>query len=444
MFEDRCFVCGHHLADEGYVSLHRPCSPHYSLLSRRAYCSDDCENSDLYSPSISSSSSALSSPQLGCVAGAEVPPLVPSALGSALRSFTDKTPYYVSSSSSASSTSWSVLTDEEDQEVPNPFTTDHNDHDAFEDVDPNLKVQNFINSVNNFALSYTRRPSGTNNHSMVPQGKGPSSRLVLPGGAPMHLPDDLSSELGLSSADTLESDYEAAGYPDHSTTAKTKRTRNRASLPACFSLLQMGSSAKPLRSSPISGSSGYTLRQSPPTPKIAYKNPASNMQSTSTVVPLSGLHATPRGRRREAGQSSCSRRSGHSSPSRSRSRRSRVQATDTSDINCQAIRIQESCEPGSDRFADVGLLCRGRRTIRRNSSPSSRMTRDLEPAFNAGISQMGVAARHSGSGSRPHARGRMRVEELDGIGSTNTAPGYGTGRSGLVSRERGQQRRIFL
>jgi hypothetical protein len=398
----------------------------------------------MYSPSISSSSSALSSPQLGCAAGAEVPSLVPSALGSALRSFTERNSYYVSSSSSASSTSWSVLTDEEDQELPNPFTTDYNYHDAFEDVDPNMKVQNFINSVNNFALSYTRRPSGTNNHSTVPQGKVPSSRLVrgLSGSAPMHsrvIPDDLSSEIGLSSNDTLESDYEAAAYLDHSTTAKIKRTRNRASLPACFSLLQMGSPAKPLRSSPISASSGYTLRQSPPTPKIAHKNPASNMQSTSTVVPLSGLHDTPRGRRREAGQSSCSRRSGHSSPSRSRSRRSRVQATDTSDIICQATNIRDSCEPVFDRFAG-----RGRRTIRRNSSPSSRMTRDVEPAFNAGISQMGVAARHSGSGSRPHARGRMRVEELDGIGSTNIAPGYGTGRSGLVSRERGQQRRVPL
>ncbi len=400
----------------------------------------------MYSPSISSSSSALSSPQLGYAAGADVPSLVPSALGSALRSFTERNPYYVSSSSSASSTSWSVLTDEEDQEVPNPFTTDYNYHDASEDiVDPNLKVQNFITSVNNSALSYTRRPSGTNNHSMVPQVKGPSSRFVrgFPGSG--LIPDDLSSETGLSSTDNLESDHEASGYLDHSTTAKTKHTRNRASLPACFSLLQMGSPAKPLRSSPISGSSGYTLRQSPPTPKISHKIPASNMQSTSTVVPLSGLHDTPRGRRREAGQSSCSRRSGHSSPSRSRSRPSRVQATDTSDITCQAIiNIRDSCEPVFDRFAEVGLLCRGRRTVRRNSSPSWRMTKDVEPAFNAGITQMGVAARHSGSGSRPHARGRMRVEELDGIGSTTIAPGYGTGRSGLVSRERGQQRRVLL
>lgn len=436
---------------KGLFSLHYPFPSSLTHNIRRAYCCDDCESSDTYSPSISSSSSALSSPQLGYAAGAEVPTLVPSALESALMSITGSNSHYVSSSSLASSTSWSVLTDEDDQEVANLYTTDYK-HDASEDiVDPNLKVQNFINSVNNSALSYVRRPSGTNNHSMVPQVKGrmssrsPSRHVhVFSGSAPMHsrvIPDDLDSDTGFSSNDAFESDHEANGFLDCSTTGRNKRTRNRASLPACFSLLQMKSPAKPLPSSPISGSSGYTIRQSPPTPKISHKIPT-NMHSTPTVVPLSALHDTPRGRRREAGQSSCSRRPGNISPSLSRSRPSRVQATDTSDLTCQSINIKNCREPALDRFAEVGLLNRGRRTVRRNSSPLSRMTRDVEPSFNAEITQIGVTARHSGSDSRPQKRGRMRVEDLDGIGSTILAPGYGTGRSGLVSRER--ERRVLL
>ncbi|KAF4615175.1 hypothetical protein D9613_002655 [Agrocybe pediades] len=66
MFEEFCLVCGKHVEDN------------------RAYCSEDCQNSELSSPSISSASSVLSSPNMGYAAGSDVPPLMPSALGYAL------------------------------------------------------------------------------------------------------------------------------------------------------------------------------------------------------------------------------------------------------------------------------------------------------------------------------------------------------------------------
>lgn len=83
---------------------------------------------------------------------------------------------------------------------------------------------------------------------------------------------------------------------------------------------------------------------------------------------------------------------------------------------------------------DLALRVRGRPTVRRNSSPLSRLISD---AMNAKIPT-------GSSRPRPRTRGRTRVEELDGIGSSIEAPGYGNGRSGLVNRERGHLLRVPL
>lgn len=310
-----------------------------------------------------------------------------------------------------------------------------------------MKVNNFINSVNPSALSYTRIPSGTNNQSLVPQVKPRShSRHVrgIPRSAPIqsHVPSDgeASSEADFSSNEPVDSDSEVNSNfdgDDRLGTAKTRRPRNRASLPACFSLLKIMSPSKPIRSPPISSSSGCaTLCQSPPTPKLPSKRPGSTLDISPTVVPLSALYDTPRGRRREAGHSSCGNRSGNSSPSSSRMRR-RSRADDSPhsknfDGRSPERRFDWSAE-------GLALPIRGRPGIRRNSSPLSRTISD---AMNAGMQPIGNS--QFGSRSRPRTRGRMRVEDLDGIGSSIEAPGYGSGRSGLVNRERIHLSRVPL
>jgi len=423
MFEERCLVCGLHLADDGYV-LHAPPSLLLAthLIPRRAYCSDDCENNDMYSPSISSSSSVLSSPQLGYTLGGDVPSLM---LGSALKNYTARNHYSTSSSSSTSSASWSLFTDDEDRDANHQYSSssEYSHHDGPDSVfDPNMKIQNSINSLNPSALSYTRIPSSTNNQSLVPQVK-PHSRSRHVGGSPSiqsHALLDDASDADFSSLD-----------PESEVNNNLKRSRNRASLSACFSLLQIISprDRRIIRSPPISSSSGNaTVRQSPPTPRLLSKLPSSTLNMSPTVVPLSSLYNTPRGRRREAGRSSCGNRSGNSSQSSSRRRR-RVRANDS-----PHHAMQHSLLQGYDWTAqEFALLIRGRPTIRRSSSPLSRVV--ISDAMNAGMRSTASSSPFC-SRSRPRPRGRTRVEDLDGIGSSMDAPGYGSGRSGLVNRER--------
>jgi hypothetical protein len=177
------------------------------------------------------------------------------------------------------------------------------------------------------------------------------------------------------------------------------------------------------------------VRQSPPTPKLPFKRPGSTLDISPTVVPLSSLYETPRGRRREAGHSSCGNRLGNSSHSSSRMRR-RLHSDDNP---CRAsLHAGHSPERRFDWSEGFALPIRGRPSIRRSSSPLSRMVAD---AINAemqptGISQFG--------GRHPRPRGRARVEDLDGIGSSVQAPGYGSGRSGLVNRGRAHPTRVPL
>lgn len=389
----------------------------------------------MYSPPISSSSSVLSSPQLGYTPGGEVPSLMPSALGSALKRSTTKSRYSVSSSSSAS---WSIFTDDEDQDPNHPYSSSSSvySHDAPDPLsEPNVKVQNFINSVNASALSYTRIPSGTNNHSLVPQVKHHSSSRHVRGFPikSLVLPDDgasSASDADFSSNDPLDSDSEANANSQSDVrlvTAKTKRSRNRASLPACFSLLQIASSLKPIRSPPVSSSSGNaTVHQSPPTPKVPSKRPGSILDISPTIVPLSSLYDTPRGRRREAGHSSCGNRS---NSSHSSSRRRRLHADDS-------LRPTDHPDgPSRERLFDWSgegfAPIRGRLNVRRSSSPLSRKTPDTTNAELRPIGGTQIGR------SRPRLiKGRARVEQADGVGSLLEAHGCRNGRSGVVDRER--------
>jgi hypothetical protein len=81
---------------------------------------------------------------------------------------------------------------------------------------------------------------------------------------------------------------------------------------------------------------------------------------------------------------------------------------------------------------------RGRTAVRRNSSPLPKMllsTLDFDE--NTSV--------RSGSENRTktRTRGRIAVDELEGIGFSTEAPGFGVGRSGLLNREREVYRNSF-
>ncbi|TFK30112.1 hypothetical protein FA15DRAFT_699666 [Coprinopsis marcescibilis] len=433
MFEEICLVCGKHLNDDG-----------------RAYCSDDCQSTDLASPSISSSSSALSSPQLGYAQGGDVPALIPAALGTALRKYQGRGVYYVNSSAS-SSKSWSLVDDDEDgQSYTRREYGLRGGADSL--YDGGSKSANYVYSMLPSALSYARRPSGTNNHSTVPQvhqrnssGSSPAPRArASDHGAPRpnrtnsSTDEEELSDYSLSSRDAAEDVDSERDFAN----PKSRRARNRTSLPACFSLLQISSpSAKEVKASPVSTASAKTIaRPSPPTPK---HTTVSEYLSKSIYAPFrSNLpHETPRGRQqREAEGSRSSRRSERSSPSPSRSRSRHVRNLQ----NDQRLPDKKSnVEQVLDW--DCAEIPRGRTTVRRSSSPP-RLLMGVDDTVKT-IAALRDAIERSQSNSQSRARrgrGRVTVEELEGVGSFTQAPGYGNGRSGLLNRERFPAQRVPL
>jgi hypothetical protein len=345
MFEEICLVCGRQV-DDGYFSLSTTLYHYLRFVSlhRRAYCSDSCQSMDT-SPSISSASSTFSSPHLGYAVGGDVPALIPSALGAALNNYRHD-PYSVSSSS-ASSTSWSLLTDQEEDDFHLNVESDSHDQDS--GYEPSTKSVH-IHPVLPSGLSYARRPSGTNNRSTVPllhRRTSSSSDTAhvhgVPRSAPIHLltsavpflaqdDESYSSDISIPSDRPRRPDNNRTKQKDSTiTTTKAKRHRNRASLPAYFSLLQM------------SGSSNSTPRLSPPTPKSSL--------AVHLPKPPVPAQVIPRGRLREAGTSRASRRTRSRSRSPSRPKIDGDQAAD----DCSSAPV-----------------LRGR-TARRNSSPPQRM-----------------------------------------------------------------------
>ncbi|KAG0705084.1 hypothetical protein DFH29DRAFT_316091 [Suillus ampliporus] len=393
MFEEICLTCSKHLRDDG-----------------RAYCSDECENSDMYnSPSISSASSALSSPYIDYAPGGEVPALMPSALGTALSNNFHKRGRYSVSSSSTSSASWSVFTDAEEE----GYASVGIDDEAGDSLDSGVSGDGFTRSAGFLhpckpsGLSYTRQPSATNNHSTIPLlHRRTSSTSSGLGQVHSSAEDDADSM-----SDVPRSFHEKPSEQERerhklTVTSKSKKTRNRASLPAYFSLLQVSS---PQRSSPpLSGSSGNTINHaSPPTPKLA------SLLAVSGFRPA--LEATPRGRRREPNVSQSSR-----SKSRSRARQQTLVPRERQDSRSSIEQVFDwTCAP----------LRRGRPSVRRNSSPLPKMISSMQ--------QFEETPFVAGSISDAHERrGRFKREELGGP-SSRDAPGYGNGRSGLRERQRG-------
>ncbi|KAJ3873372.1 hypothetical protein F5879DRAFT_72819 [Lentinula edodes] len=435
MFEEICLTCGKHLSDDG-----------------RVYCSDECQNIDTASPSISSASSALSSPRFGYAIGGEVPALVSSALGKALRGYHTRDHHSISSS--ASSTSCSVLTDEEDED--SHFVS--GSEGAYQDEYAEGKSKSSgLYPVLRAPLSYARRPSGTNNVHAAPHvlGRVPTSASTsghvysAPRSAPIHSHSQLStddetySDFGSPSRDELES-FTSLTTPDEdqnrSTITKAKRTRNRASLPAYFSLLQVSSDAQPRVSLSVSNSSGHSVtRPSPPTPKLTI---AGMPIHPFTAPPAAVMQATPRGRRRDLEASRSTRVSSNdSSSSRSRAENPFAPPATAS----EAFRSQLSSKGSKssmEKILDwtaVSGLSRGRATIRRNSSPPPKMV------LTADTEQFNIVSRgrKADSTSRLRSRGRVMVSELDGVIVNKEAPGFGHGRSGLLHREQAISQRFM-
>ena len=415
-----------------------------SLYYSRAYCSDDCQTYDVSSPSISSPSSTRSSPNIACAYGDEVPPLVPSALGSALKSYMAFNRYNVSSSST-SSTSRSFTDDEEDH-----FGSGSSDHDVSDGIyDGNSKSVTIPSG-----LSYTRRPSGTNNSSTVPH---PHRRISsdsfapvqnIPRSVPIYshsqVDDDDYFDVGSLPEDAVDvDDSDLLSDQDwyrlkskYQTTKTSKRSRNRGSLPACFSLLQ--TTSKDIRSSPVMSSSSGNTIASPPTPKARFGNILSQAQYSPTV------HSTPRGRRRDPVTSRGARRTVDPSASGSRSGTRPMAIEESSRLAEHSSYSRTDLKGSTEKLVDWSH--RGRATLRRNSSPLPKMLIDTEdPAL-----VLGGAVKNrpedSGSQFRVRTRGRARVEDLGRDSYSTDAPGFGYGRSGLLDRERctGAQSMRFL
>ncbi|KIM65363.1 hypothetical protein SCLCIDRAFT_1212535 [Scleroderma citrinum Foug A] len=378
MFEEICLTCSKRLPDDS-----------------RAYCSDECEAHDTFnSPAISTASSVLSSPSLDCAIGDDVPALLPSALGADLSAFTKRV-RYSASSSSTSSASWSVFTDADDDEALVSIGEDAGCDGERPDV--SLDAISCLAGVHlpgkSSSLNYTRRPSATNHRSLIPMlhSRTPSMSSFTGTQNTSSTEDDL-----VDGAHRAPQSYGETAAVDHdhemdksTIGSKSRKSRNRASLPAYFSLLQINAPRRsPLRmSSPDNAS--HINQPSPPTPKLA---------SLLAVSGLRAVEATPRGRLRDPGISRSRRRS----QSRSRSR-SRVcqntsllmqRARQDSRSNVEPV-FDWSCSPVS----------RGR-TVRRNSSPLPKMMLSMQefedPALIAGpISYL------------DERRGRYRVHELD-------------------------------
>ncbi|KAJ7777546.1 hypothetical protein DFH07DRAFT_911481 [Mycena maculata] len=246
MFEDVCLSCGREVTDG------------------RAYCNDFCQSGDLTSPSLSSVSSAFSSPHFSATQSNgyvhDVPALVPSALGRALRA-------YSTSSSSASVSSWSVVTDED--EVYSEY--DVNDLEA---------------QPSSHGLSYARRPSVTNNRSMFGHlhRRTSSVSVCLPQSAPG---DSFShhSFLGDNEDEYAESVSAAEDLGgDTITPSGPRRKRNRASLPAYFSILTT-SPAVPVSPGPATSTALAPAHPSHPG-AAASPHSSSSGHSNTLTLPL--------------------------------------------------------------------------------------------------------------------------------------------------------------
>ena len=353
--------------------------------------------------------------------GGDVPPLVPSTLGSALHRYKHSHDHH-SVSSSASSTSWSVVTDDDydGSVLATPYESGfHASVDSF--YESSSKSAHYPYPLKPSALSYARRPSGTNNPVANLHKRTSSEHVHIPRSAPLQSflstdDDGVNSDFGLPSRD--ESDTDVHPPKTASTTTKSRRNHNRASLPAYFSLLQMTTPTENC-SPPAPPSPAQTIaRPSPPTPKIPLAALTSALSRSTSTVLTGSIQTTPRGRRRiptgsradSCHSSSSPRRPVESSPSHLRSR----------------LDSKSSVEQVFD-WSSVPGPPRGRTAVRRNSSPPQKVMLSA-----IALEDHNRAFATINKGEVRKYRGRVRTAEFFDV----SAPGLGHGRSGLLDRER--------
>jgi hypothetical protein len=301
------------VATSKYLSLnssHDPLSHLITSFHSRIYCSDACQALDDSSPSLSTASSAWPSPNLPPMSAASTQEPTSFSLGMSL-----------SSAKSAYPPAYPMWYDEEDD--PDMLSVHATE-------DPRLRSHDA-------ALSYARRPSSTNTHSTIPllHRHSSSSTTHSSTGQSTNSAEEDSDISGPTSSSHLHHHrHSSYGTPlpppapsmtsDTPEATVTSRKRNRASLPAYFSLLTLGAphakSSLPM-SPPRSSVDTARGRPSPTNPRLA--RPA--LDSTHAVagaspcsVPLTSSNMEGyRGRRREPASPSRAR---PRSPSRSRTR----------------------------------------------------------------------------------------------------------------------------
>ncbi|KAI0820198.1 hypothetical protein BC628DRAFT_1331061 [Trametes gibbosa] len=487
MFEEVCLLCSRPLAADG-----------------RPYCSDECESLDVTSPSVSVNSSAQPSPFLKSTANppgtlAEVPALLPSALGRSL-----KEPHkshrvrHSESSSSNSSVSWSALEEDYNDDVLNPALRSAGTDDEFAinsdylspevgSSKPSTSFGNIYRTPNS-SLPYVRRPSTTNNRSTIPMLHHRTSSASTPpsAGISSSAPffsstEDDSSDVPSACASSLSarsgrrSGRKSNDSVPHTTdeserekddTLTGKNRRNRASLPAYFSLLTSTSPAVSRSQKSLSSlqtlsmiSRSLQSSSSPPTPRLAKPMVDTTAAFATAQFGRVSKHtvtadAAPRGRSRQRdpdGRSSSSRRSASRSPG----------ARTHAHHNAQVRARLDSLEKVADWVAHSPVVAASVRIARqqvqhhthqrRNSSPSplpkfeKLHLRNAALDVDAGCVNSAVEEEfdeedecEDPARERNSRRGRRRPDELDSmpLGADHGAPGYGNGRSGLMARER--------
>jgi hypothetical protein len=226
------------------------------------------------------------------------------------------------------------------------------------------------------ALSYARRPSSTNTHSTIPLLHRHSSSSTTHSSAG-HSTNSAEEDSDISDPTSSSHHHRRSSYgtplapPAPSMTSDTleatvtSRKRNRASLPAYFSLLTLGAphaKSSLTMSPPRSSVDTARGRPSPTNPRLA--RPA--LDSTHAVagaspcsVPLTSPNTDVyRGRRREPASPSRAR---PRSPSRSRSRSRSHEWTSSNDERRGRRRVNELDGWAADREYGYG---RGRSGLR--------------------------------------------------------------------------------
>ena len=304
------------------------------------------------------------------------------------------------SSSSNSSTGWSALSDEEDDDL-SPHVTIEGENTYLDPYYGEGSLQPSLHPAS--PLLYARRPSSTNHRSTIPvlhrRGSSISSPLAGPVKSPKSAPlsalttvDDLDDvpPISLSSSLSSNSSRKATLRPvktdvphahdSNDDQASKRRSRNRTSLPAYFSLLQVSPSSPSSSGSSISPTSrqaltnvSQSLRTSPTTPRSAHPlldlTPAHG--GSGSTRPASAVEATPRGRsqRRDPDPRSTSgRRSQGRSPPRQSSRAPHDQAGLGSQVHVRLESVEKVFEWVTTTPV-VDNTGRGRTVTRRNSSP---------------------------------------------------------------------------